>query len=183
MTHDEEAAIQLYTQHCCLYPMLNAALRDHTHPDNLKAFLPYLKLLLTALNKLPLVRAKVYRGMSADLHETYNQLPGQVFRWWAFSSTTINESQAEAFMANNLTGERTLFAIDAIGVDISAFSAFPDEKEVLMLPGTCLVVKPGVEVEDKYWKFEASVWEATQRQRHTYDQQHHQQQDDAQHGE
>ena len=40
----------------------------------------------------------------------------------------------------------------------------------VMLSGTCLVLKPGVEVEDKYWKFEVSVWEATQQQRHTYDQ-------------
>merc|ERR1712176_1343819 len=116
--------------------MLNAVLRDHTHPENLNAFKPYLKLLLTALNKLPLVRAKVYRGMRADLHETYNQLPGQVLRWWAFSSTTTIASLAELFTGEK--GERTLFTIDAIGVDIAAFSAFPTEKEVLMLPGTCL---------------------------------------------
>merc|ERR1719460_2356208 len=70
------------------------------------------------------------------------------------------------------TGERTLFAIDAVGVDIGAFSAFPGEKEVLMLPGTCLVVEPGVMVEDNYWKFESSVWEATQRQRRQHQQQH-----------
>ena len=36
----------MYTQHSCLYPMLNSALRDRAHPENLKAFLPYLKLLL-----------------------------------------------------------------------------------------------------------------------------------------
>ena len=182
MTDDEAAAIMLYTQHCCLYPMLNAALRDHTNTENLKAFKPYLKLLLTALNKLPLVRAKVYRGMNANLHETYNQLQGQVFRWWAFSSTTMEESNTEAFMCQ--TEERTLFAIDAIGVDISAFSAFRGEKEVLLLPGTCLVVESGVMVEDKYWKFEVSVWEATQQQRQTHDQHHqHQQQLHEQHDE
>ena len=158
MTNDEAAAIQLYTQHCCLYPMLNAALRDHTHPENLTAFKPYLKLFLTALNKLPLVRANVYRGVKGDLHETYDQLQGQVFRWWAFSSTTPRESQAETFLGE---GERTLFVIDAVGVDISAFSVFYDEREVLILPGTCLVVKPGVMVKPNYWKVEASVWQAT----------------------
>ena len=162
MTDDEAAAIMLYTQQCCLYPMLNTALRDHPRHSNLKAFRPYLKLLLTALNKLPLVRAKVYRGMNVDLHETYCQLQGQVFRWWAFSSTTMKEEQAKAFIGP--TGDRTLFAIDAIGVDISAFSAFPQEKEVLILPGTCLVVHPGAMVWDNYWQFEASVWEAVQTQ-------------------
>jgi len=162
MTDDEAAAIQLYTQQSCLYPMLNTAMRDHTHPENLTAFMPYLKLLLTALNKLPLIRQKVYRGMGVDLHETYKQLPGKVFRWWAFSSTSVSESLAGVFMGK---GERTLFAIDAIGVDISAFSAFPNESEVLMLPGTCLMVEPGVMVEPNYWKFESSVWEAARQQR------------------
>ena len=161
MTDDEAAAIQLYTQQCCLYPMLNATLRNHTHPENLTAFLPYLKLLLTALNKLPLVRAKVYRGMRGDFHETYNQLQGQVLRWWAFSSTTAKESQAKSFIGDK--GERTFFTIDAIGVDIAAFSAFPLEREVLLLPGTCLVVELGVMVKDNYWKFESSLWEAAQR--------------------
>ena len=88
----------LYTQHSCLYPLLNSALRDHTHPERLKAFLPYLKLFLKGINKLPLVRVQVYRGMSGELHEEYNQLQGKVFRWWAFSSTTMRESKAETFL-------------------------------------------------------------------------------------
>ena len=124
----------LYTQHCCLYPLLNGALRDHAHPKNLEAFLPYLKLLLNGLNKLPLVRTQVYRGVNVDLHEEYNQLQGRTFRWWAFSSTTQRESQAQTFLGQ--TGESTLFKIDGIGVDIAAFSAFPNESEVLLLPGT-----------------------------------------------
>ena len=88
----------LYTQQSCLYPLLNSTLRDHPQPERLKAFLPYLKLLLKSLNKLPLVRVQVYRGMSGDLHEEYNQLQGKVFRWWSFSSTTPRESQAEVFL-------------------------------------------------------------------------------------
>ena len=121
----------LYTQHCCLYPMLNNTLRDHGDPGELSAFLPYLKLLLTALNKLPLVRAKVYRGVKGDLHKEYSQLQDEVFRWWAFSSTSIRQTKADCFMGD---GDQTLFAIDAIGVDIGAFSAYPDEGEVLLLP-------------------------------------------------
>ena len=146
-TVDEAAAIQLYTQPCCLYPMLNSALRDHTHPENLEAFLPYLKLLLKGLNKLPLIRKQVYRGVNVDLHEEYNRLQGRTFRWWAFSSTSQDESIASDFLLGG-AGESTLFKIDGIGVDISPFSAFPKESEVLLLPGTCLVVEPGVMVED-----------------------------------
>merc|ERR1712032_1589993 len=172
-TIDEAAAIQLYTQHCCLYPMLNSALRDHAHPENLKAFLPYLKLLLKGLNKLPLIRAKVYRGVNVDLHEEYNQLQGRTFRWWALSSTSQDESMASDFLGGK--GESTMFKIDGIGVDIAAFSAHP-ESEVLLLPGTCLMVESGVMVEDNRWEFQASVWDAAQQQLQKQQQQKHQQQ-------
>ena len=142
-----------------MYPLLNKTMREsHSDSGELGAFLPYLKLLLTALNKLPLVRLNVYRVVNVDVHNEYNQLEGKVFRWWAFSSTTSREGQRDNFLAEK--SEHTLFNIDVIGVDIAAFSAFPHEDEVLMLPGTCLVVDPGVMVEPNYWKFEASVWKA-----------------------
>ena len=167
-TIDEAAAIQLYTQQSCLYPRLNSALRDHVHAEKLKPFLPYLKLLLKGLNKLPLVRTRVYRGVSVDLHNEYNQLLGKVFTWWAFSSTTMDAKLMEgaAFLGNK--GEdRTLFNIDAIGIDIAAFSAFPNEMEVLLLPGTSLTMEAAVEVEPNFWKFEASVWKAAQQEEDT----------------
>ena len=154
----------LYTQATCVYPMLNKTLRDHTHTEERRAFLPYMKLLLKGLNKLPLVRFNVHRAVRVDVHEEYNKLQGKVFRWWAFSSTTLKESMANVLLGKK--GDRTMFSIDVIGVDIAAFSAYPDEAEVLMLPGTCLVVDPGVMVEPNYWTFEASVWKAIQQQRH-----------------
>lgn len=164
ITDDEVAAIQLYTQQTCLYPMLNAALRDHIHPESLQPFLPYLKLLLTGLNKLPLVRTRVYRGIRLDLHEEYNQLQGKAFTWWAFSSTTtnINVMNSDAFLGTD--GPRTLFSIDTFGVDIAAFSAYTNEQEVLILPGTLLTVNSSVNAEPDYWEFEASAYHATQAQ-------------------
>ena len=161
-TFDEAAAIQLYTQHSCLYPRLNSALRDHVHPENLEAVLPYLKLLLKGLNKLPLVRAKVYRGVRLDLHKQYNQLQGKTFTWWAFSSTTMDAKLMQSKLFLGKEGDRTLFSIDAIGVDVAAFSAFPNERELLLLPGTSLTVEAGVNVEANYSKFEASVCQAVQ---------------------
>jgi len=161
-TPDEAAAIMLYTQDTCLYPMLNGALRAHSGSDGEKAFSPYLKLLLTGLNKLPLVRAKVYRGIKADVHDVYSQLENKVFTWWAFSSTSTRKRQAEVFMSG---GQCTLFTIDAIGVDVSAFSSFPNEQELLLLPGTCLMVEPGVVAEAGHWTYEASVWRAAQERR------------------
>ena len=153
----------LYTQNTCLYSMLNNALRDHTDVEGEKAFLPYLKLLVTGLNKLPLVRAKVYRGIKADVHDVYSQLENKVFTWWALSSTTTRQSQAKTFLHGS---ESTLFSIDAIGVDIAAFSSYPNEQEVLLLPGTLLTVESGVVADKGYWSYELSVWRAAQQRRH-----------------
>ena len=102
---------------------------------------------------------------------------GQVFTWWAISSTTkdLKKIENNPMFLGNQNGTPTLFSIDAMGVDIAPFSAYPKEREVILLPGTTLVVEPGVMVEDKYWRFEASVCQAMQQQRHTHDQQHQQQ--------
>ena len=50
----------------CLYPRLNAALRNHDK-DSLEPFLPYVKLLLSALYKLPLIRVPTYRGVKTEM--------------------------------------------------------------------------------------------------------------------
>ncbi len=156
MTPDEAAAIMLYTQETCLYRLLNAALRDHCNPHRLTPFLPYLKLLLTALYKLPLVEAKVYRGVKLDLHDAYDTLVGKRFTWWAFSSTTPNRKALLCPTFLGSSGPRTLFCIDAIGVDISQFSAFPMEMEILLLPGINLELQPG-KLKDGIWEYNGTV--------------------------
>ena len=52
----------------CLYPRLNAALRNHDK-DSLEPFLPYMKLLLSALYQLPLIRVPTYRGVKLEIFE------------------------------------------------------------------------------------------------------------------
>ena len=55
-------------QETCLYPRLNAALRNHDM-DSLEPFLPFMKLLLSALYLLPLMQVPVYRGVKLELFE------------------------------------------------------------------------------------------------------------------
>ena len=45
-------------------------------------------------------------------------------------------------------------SINAVGVDIAAFSAMPSEAEVLLLPGLPLVNGPGKNPEPDLWAFE-----------------------------
>jgi len=116
-----------------------------------------MKLLLRALYKLPLIHAKVYRGVKLDLAETYNALAGKWFSWWSFSSTTLDLKVLETPLFLGKEGDRTLFCIEALGVDIAAFSAMPNESEVLMLPGMRLTVMPGINKEEGLWQFNVSV--------------------------
>jgi len=153
MTDDQAAAIMLYTQVSCLYPRLNSALRNHDK-DGLEPFLPYMKLLLSALYQLPLIRVPTYRGVKLEIFETYNALSRKVWSWWSFSSTTRYKKvllKSEAFLGTQ--GKRTLFCLDAFGVDIAPFSAMPDEEEVLLLPCMPLTNGPGDNPESDLWTF------------------------------
>ena len=64
----QAAAIMLYTQETCLYPRLNAALRNHDI-HALEPFLPYVKLLLSGLYQLPLTHVQTYRGVKLELFQ------------------------------------------------------------------------------------------------------------------
>jgi len=154
MTHDEAGAVMLYTQETCLYRRLNAALRNFDKL-NLEPFLPFMKLLLSALYKLPLTHVRTYRGVKCELYEAYNLLTGHVWSWRAFSSTTRNK---EMLLTSNMflgaKGKRTLFCIKAAGVDIAPFSAMKKEAEILLLPGLPLVNQAGENPEKDLWTFE-----------------------------
>ena len=69
--------------HGCMCPApgrMNAALRLHDSEDKLlQPFLPYLRLLLNGLNKIPLVQAQVYRGVDGRLEKV--EVDGWVDGW------------------------------------------------------------------------------------------------------
>eukprot|EP00048_Salpingoeca_helianthica_P002946 m.62438 g.62438 ORF g.62438 m.62438 type:complete len:213 (+) comp12405_c0_seq1:891-1529(+) len=94
----EVGAIHLYTQETPLYSVLNLRLRDALDTPLNPCLLPYLKLLLTALYKLPQHQVHVYRGVKLDIHLTY--LVGEKITWWALSSTTTTMGllQSERFV-------------------------------------------------------------------------------------
>ncbi|CAF1402134.1 unnamed protein product [Adineta steineri] len=153
LTQDESASIMLYSMEWephkeCLYFALNATLRTEDR-RKLKPWFSYLKLILTALEKLPSTRCHVFRGVNLDLSEQYTQ--EKTFVWWGFSSctTSIGVLENEQFLGK--TGERTLFTIECdSGKDISRHSYYQKEKEVLLLPArqfiviACLQPAPGL---------------------------------------
>ncbi|CAF0821056.1 unnamed protein product [Didymodactylos carnosus] len=130
LTVDESAAIRLYTMQS-LFKHLNEILRSKVRAELLRPWLPYLKLLLMALYKLPSVKKTVWRGTNLDLSTLYKQ--GDRCTWWGFSSCTESITVADCFLGE--CGSRTLFCIECEnGRLITQYSQFGDENEILLLP-------------------------------------------------
>ncbi|CAF1474014.1 unnamed protein product [Adineta ricciae] len=137
LTTDESAAIILYSmewepQEECLYFVLNATLREENRRKLVPWFL-YLKLVLTALSRLPSEQRTVYRGVKCDMRQQYKK--GDTIIWWGFSSctTTMDALENDQFLGS--TGTRTFFSIECkSGKDIQQHSQYKTENEILLLP-------------------------------------------------
>ncbi|GHC58706.1 ADP-ribosyltransferase domain-containing protein [Streptomyces cinnamoneus] len=136
LSADAIAALYLYTCESAFYREINAILRS---PDRsrLVPYLPYLRLLFSAVSQLPARTESLWRGVSLDLRAQYPV--GRTVTWWGVSSCTPKLSVARAFLGSR--GKRTLFEVrPARAVGISDFSAFTNEDEFILLPGTQLKV-------------------------------------------
>jgi hypothetical protein len=123
-----------------LYSMLNRTL-NMADREKLRPYFRYLKLFLTALVKLPCIPPlTIWRGVTKNISAQFP--PGTVVTWWAFSSCTSSLTVLENNMYLGNTGERTLFSVEAInGRIIRAHSQFVTEDEILLLPGTQMIVQ------------------------------------------
>ncbi|CAF0904311.1 unnamed protein product [Adineta steineri] len=132
---DESAAIYLYSMPSSFYSCLNKALRaENRHA--LKPWFAYLKLFMTALKKLPSIKAVVWKGIYGDVSSVFDN--NNIDIWWSVNSTSMDLKIVQPF----LDERSTLFAIEAMhGKDISKFSACPEEREVILMPGTCVRAK------------------------------------------
>ncbi len=145
LTRDESASICLYTmewpnENTSLYIILNRALRTGDR-NNLRPWYKYLKLLLTALVKIPCAqRQTVWCGTRQNVSDVFPH-EAQV-TWWSFSSCTTTPTVLENELCLGHTGNRTLFSIEVFNArDVSAHSYVKTENEVLLLPGTHMKVQ------------------------------------------
>ncbi|GAA2251098.1 hypothetical protein GCM10010430_37580 [Kitasatospora cystarginea] len=136
LSADAIAALYLYTCESAFYREINAILRS---PDRtrLVPYLPYLRLLFSAVSQLPVRAEPLWRGVPLDLRAQYPL--GRTVTWWGVSSCTSQLGVAKAFLGSR--GKRTLFeVVPARAVGIRDFSAFTGEEEFILLPGTQLKV-------------------------------------------
>ena len=141
LTKEESAAIYLYTMdwgESSLYRLLNQVLREEDR-SVLVPWNGYIKLFDTALNKLPNHRIILWRGLNKDISKNY--VAGKEITSWYFSSCSSAISEVKRFLGP----VSTLLIIDARnGKDISLYSNFPKEKEVILGLGTRIRVADDV---------------------------------------
>ncbi|MFC9995418.1 ADP-ribosyltransferase domain-containing protein [Nocardia sp. NPDC127526] len=136
LTADAIAALYLYTCESAFYREINAVLRSADRA-RLTPYLPYLRLLFSAVSGLPARSEPLWRGVSLDLRRQYPK--GRTVTWWGVSSCTSEPAVARSFLGSR--GKRTLFEVHpARAVSIRNFSAFTGEEEFILLPGTQLEV-------------------------------------------
>ena len=149
LTKDESAAIFLYTMesssdHFNVYSELNTILRLEDRTP-LKSWFRYLKLIITALLKLPSSPCTVWRAVRKDLSKKYAEV--QEIPWWGFSSCTTSIGTLDGIL--HQPGKRSLFSIECLtGKKIKGHSQFPKEDEVLLLPGTYFKVVSQFKMSD-----------------------------------
>jgi hypothetical protein len=143
MSPDEIAALHLYTLGSGFYKLLNDALRA-SERARAQAYFPYLRHFLSALAKLrasaPITVEPValYRGVHKDLRGEYTA--GKTITWWGVSSCTPKLAIARQFLGG--AGRRVLFEVHAKrAVSIRRFSAYAQEDELVLAPGTQLRVE------------------------------------------
>ena len=141
LTRDESAAVYIYTMDWgeqTLYRELNKILRVEDR-SVLKPWHGYLKLFDTAIQKLPNLQMNLWRGI--DVNASKNFKEDDEMTWWTISSCSSSLKVVEGFLGSM----STLFMIEAKnGKDISTYSNFPKEKEVILGLGTRLRVASNV---------------------------------------
>ncbi|CAF1201874.1 unnamed protein product [Adineta steineri] len=140
LTKDESAAIYIYTMEIsddsCVYRILNETLRleDRT---KVRPWFGYLKLLHSATSKLPTLKGTIWRGINKDV--TMHFKKGQKITWWSISSCSTSLDVISSFL--NKSSPSTLFNIECLnGKSISSYTCYPNDKEVILMPGTVFEV-------------------------------------------
>ena len=122
-----------------LFVVLNETLRKRNGPTML-VLKPYLTYLMRGLRALPEVHTTCFRGVPPECLQTVltNYTQGADVHWSAFTSCALHLETAKQFAQKH---GGIIFCIKILSArDLRAYSAFPQEQEVLLSPNVKLVV-------------------------------------------
>lgn len=119
------------------YRLINEDLRSSDR-TLAKPWIPYLKLLDSALNKLSTVQKPIWRGLRGDFSNQYKK--DEILTWWSITSCSLSLHSATRFLKSNK--HRTLLMIEGKNArDIHGYTCFQNESEYILKPGTYLRVE------------------------------------------
>jgi hypothetical protein len=134
-----------------VYYALNQALRQRKAAVvPFRRWQGFLYFLMRALDQLPAYTGTVYRGGNTGLDQAVVRREyklGRTVQWAAFSSTSTSLAAVKPFVER---GKGVIFKLNVTsGRDISAYSYFPKENEILLSPNTRLVVTSNLYVDNE----------------------------------
>jgi hypothetical protein len=140
LTKEEAATVYLYTMEmsddACVYRILNQTLRADDR-SKVRPWFGYLKLLDSATSKLPKFKGTIWRGVNKDVTMAFKK--GQKITWWSVTSCSTSVNVISSFL--DKTPQSTLFNIEcSTGKFIAAYTCYPAEDEVILMPGTTFEV-------------------------------------------
>src|ERR1700722_16502835 len=97
LTWDESAAIYLYSMPIPFFSHLNDTLRAEKR-RLLKPWFAFLKLFMTALEKLPSLEITVWRGVVSNVSSDFVDNSEEI--WWSVNSCSKNPTVVEAFVGD-----------------------------------------------------------------------------------
>ncbi|CAF1362578.1 unnamed protein product [Adineta steineri] len=140
LTRDESASIYIYTMEWgkqSLYRVLNKTLRNENR-DLCKVWFPYLKLFITALDKLPTLKRRVWRGVAEDIRKNFTA--DEIITWWSVNSCSSSRDVIKRFLSKEKPS--TIFSIEASnGKNVSGYTKYENENEIILRMGTKFRVK------------------------------------------
>ena len=133
LTHDESAAIYLYTLDWgiqCLFRTLNSLLNSDDR-SVLKPYYGYLKLFDTALKKLPDQSLTLWRGSTSDIASHYTK--NMELTWWKYTSWSSSRTMIQEFLG---PGSTLMTAEAKHAKSIAKYSKSPEDHEFILRMGT-----------------------------------------------
>ncbi len=141
--------LHLYSMETFLYPQLNQFLReaDHTKVEIYGSFVRLLCFYFNHSSSIEVHGIEVYRGMnlSSSVIDAYEEAAksGTSYRWTGFSSTSKSRQFVKDFNTNTLfiMQLKKIYSREKKAIDISGYSQFPEEEEVLLKAGVEFTVE------------------------------------------
>jgi len=144
-----QGCLRLYSMETFIYTQLNQFLLE-ADETKIETYIPFVRLLYFCFDQMPSIEVhgiKVYRGMNlpSSMIDAYKEAMkiNMSFRWAGFSSTTKSRKFAENFNSSSLfiMELKKIYSREKKAIDISGYSQFPKEEEVLLKAGVEFTVE------------------------------------------